>query len=140
MSMPQIIVDAIDLGPSRFTMVDTIVRLIEAVRQDFGPDTKTWETFINLLIVHRMWAKHRNGQLASAAGIAKAIGMPRSTVQRRLLRLVKEGAVERRGTRYVIVPEFINSPHGISDLGTKGFKRRVARWHEAGKKMTIVGN
>lgn len=138
--MPQIIVHAVDLGPSRYTMVDTVVRLIESVRQDFGPETKTWETFINLLIVHRMWAQHRNGQLASAAGIAKAVGMPRSTVQRRLRRLVKDGAVERRGTRYAIVPEFINSPHGIAALGTKGFKRRVARWHEAGNKMTIVGD
>jgi DNA-binding transcriptional MocR family regulator len=138
--MPQIIVDAIDLGPSRFTMVDAIVRLIESVRQDFDPDAKTWDTFINLLILHRMWATHRNGRLASAAGIAKSIGMPRSTVVRRLGHLQKRGAIERRGTRYALVPQFINSPAGVTDSGTRGFKRRVARWREADKKMTIVGD
>jgi biotin operon repressor len=137
--MTKEILNAIHLGPSRYTMADTIVRLIESVRHDFGPDTKPWETFVNLLIVHRMWAAHRNDQLSSAAGIAKAIGMSRSTVQRRLRDLEKRGAVERRGTRYVMVPEFLNSPHGIQDSGTKGFKRRVARWHEADKKMVIVG-
>jgi hypothetical protein len=121
-------------------MVETLVRLVESARQDFGPELKTWETFVNLLIIHRMWAVHRNGRLASAAGIAKSIGMPRSTVLRRLRALEKQGAVERKEARYAIVPEFINSPRGVADLGTKGFKRRVTRWQEAGKKMVIVGD
>ena len=138
--MTKNILDAIHLGPSRFTMADAVVRLIESVRQDLDPELKTWQTFVNLLIMHRMWAAHRNGQLASASGIARSIGMPRSTVLRRLQRLEKKRAVERRGTRYAIVPEYFNSPHCVTDSGTKGFKRRVARWHEADKKMAIVGD
>jgi hypothetical protein len=38
------------------------------------------------------------------------------------------------------MPELINSPAGFTDFGTKGFKRRAARWREADKKMTIVGD
>jgi hypothetical protein len=134
------IVNAITLAPSRFTMIETVIWMIESIRHDFAPDLKTWECFEHLLIIRRMWAVHRHGGLSSAAGIAQLIGMPRSTVQRRLRYLEKIGAVDRRGTRYAIVPDFINSPHGVEGLGVKGFRRRVKRWGEADKKMVIVGD
>jgi hypothetical protein len=98
------IVNAITLAPSRFTMIETVIWMIESIRHDFAPDLKTWECFEHLLIIRRMWAVHR------------------------------------RGTRYAIVPDFINSPHGVEGLGVKGFRRRVKRWGEADKKMVIVGD
>ena len=105
------------------------------------PEATLLETFLYILILRHMWTVHGHAKLSSASRIARSIDMPRSTVLRRLHFMeTKLGAIERRGTRWALRPEFLNAPNGVEHLGTKGFKSRVARWHEAGKKMTILGD
>jgi len=116
---PQSIIDEIELGRERYAMAETVVKLMEGMRKDYLPNVKMWDAFTILLIARRMLQVHMRGQKASAAGISRAIGVSRTTVQRKLAQLKKMGAVEQQGARYSIVPAFMNSPHMVG-----GFRRR----------------
>jgi hypothetical protein len=132
--MSQKILDAIKFGHERYVLADTVVRLTEAFRADYVPDAKTWEAFALLLILRKMLEQQMNARPSSASTLSRAVGMPRTTVQRRLAQLTKLGAVEQHGSRFAVVPEFMNV-----SLRVEGFKHRREVWHRADKKMTTVG-
>jgi hypothetical protein len=131
---PRGIIDAIKLGHERYVLADTVVRLTEEFRDDYVPGAKTWEAFAMLLILRRMLDVHQRGRKSSALGLSRAIGMPRTTVQRRLENLKKMGAIEQDGARFTVLPEFMNASHMV-----EGFKRRRVIWHRAAKKMSATG-
>jgi hypothetical protein len=130
---PKGIINAIKMGHDRYIMADTVVRLTEEFRDDNFPGMKTWEAFVNLLILYRMLDAHQRGRKSSAVGISRTIGMPRTTVQRRLENLKKMGAIEQDGARFTVLPEFMNASRTV-----EGFKHRRELWHRADKKMSTT--
>jgi hypothetical protein len=129
--MPKKIIDAIKFGRERYVLADTVVRLTEEFRADYIPHAKTWDAFTLLLILRRMLDVHQQGRESSAVAIARAISMPRTTVNRKLPQLKKLGAIEQQGARFTVLPEFMNAPHLV-----EGFKHRREVWHRADKKMS----
>jgi DNA-binding transcriptional ArsR family regulator len=134
MPLPEQIIHAIKFGRERFVLADTVVRLTNQFRDDYFPGAKTWEGFTMLLILRRMAEVHQRRRPSSPSELSRAIGMPRTTVQRRLAQLKQIGAVEKRGPLFTLVPEFMNAEHMID-----GFKRRRDMWHRAAKKMPTTG-
>ena len=130
MLRPKQIIDAIEFGRKRYVMTDTVVRLTKEWRDENIPGAKTWEAFELALILHRMLEVHQRGREASALDISRAIGMPRTTVLRRLAQLKQMGAVEQHGPRFTVVPAFMNAEHKI-----EGFKGRRDMWHRTDKKL-----
>jgi hypothetical protein len=130
---PKSIIDAIKMGHERYVLADTVVRLTEEFRADYAPSAKTWEAFALLLILRRMLDVHQRGRESSAVVIARAIGMPRTTVYRKLAQLKKMGAVAQNGSHFSVLPEFMNASHMI-----EGFKHRRQVWHRAYKKMSAT--
>jgi DNA-binding IclR family transcriptional regulator len=121
------------MGHERFVMADTVVRLCEEFRADYVPSAKTWEAFELLLLLHTMMLVHQRGRKSSALGLSRNIGMPRTTVLRRLEKLKEMGAVEQDRARFTVLPEFMNVSHRI-----EGFKRRRDMWQRAAKKMSAT--
>lgn len=95
---------------------------------------KTWEAFALLLILRKMLDQHVNARPSSASTLSRAVGMPRTTVQRKLMLLKQMGAVEQHGSRFAVVPEFMNVSQRV-----EGFKHRRELWHRADKKITNAG-
>jgi hypothetical protein len=131
--MPKSIIGAIKFGYQRYVLADTVVRLTEEFRADYVPRAKTWEAFALLLILRRMLDVHLRGRKSSAVQISRTIGMPRTTVYRKLAQLKKMGAIKQEGARFTVVPEFMNASHMLT-----GFKRRRDMWHGADKKMSAM--
>jgi len=131
---PKEIIDAINMGHERYVLADTVVRLVEEFREDYVPEAKTWEAFELLLILRRMLEVHQRGRKSSALGLSRAIGMPRTTVHRRLERLKAMSAIEQDGARFTVLPKFMNASHMV-----EGFKHRREMWHRAAKKMSATG-
>jgi DNA-binding IclR family transcriptional regulator len=68
---------------------------------------------------------------SSAVANCSPIGMPRTTVNRKLAQLKKLRATEQQGARFTVLPEFMNARHLVV-----GFKRRREVWHRADKKLS----
>jgi biotin operon repressor len=133
--MPKSTINAIFLGKQRHAMADLGIRLMDGFRHDYMPTVKLWDALGMMLILHRMYELHRIGREASASALSRAIGMPRTTVQRKLAQLKKIGVIEQRGQRYLMAPEHLNHP-----MILHGFKRRVALVTSAQKRMVQSGN
>jgi hypothetical protein len=129
------IIDELQLGRQRYAMAETVVTLMEGFRRDYMPKVGTWDAFAMLLILRKMLEGHTRGQNASASGISRALGMPRTTVRRKLGLLEKLGAVERIGSRFRVLPAYMNSPHMI-----RGFRKRRDILRQAPKRMAETGS
>jgi len=129
------IIDELELGRQRYAMGETVVTLMEGFRKDYMPRVGTWDAFAMLLILRKMLEGHIRGQNASASGISRALGMPRTTVRRKLGLLEKLGAVESIGSRFRVLPAYMNSPHMI-----RGFRKRRDIVRQAPKKMAETGS
>jgi len=122
--------DAIILWKQRYAMGELIIRLMESFRDDYMPRVKTSEAFELLVIIERLFDLHEVSRLGTASAISRSTDIPRSTVHRRLDYLKKLGAVERRGSGFLLVPAFLNHP-----IMLEGFKRRVCMVVRAPKKL-----
>jgi hypothetical protein len=130
MSDTEAIIDEIVLGRQRYVLAETVVTLTEGFRRDCMPKVRTWEAFAMLLILRKMLEVHIRGHNASASGLSRALGMPRTTVRRRLGLLEKLGAVERIGSRFRVVATYMNDPHMV-----RGFRKRREIVRQAPRKM-----
>jgi len=116
-------------------MADLGIRLMEGIRNDYMPSVKLWDALGMMLILHKMYELHTIGREASASALSRGIGMPRTTLQRKLAQLKKIGVIEQRGQRYLMSPEHLNHP-----MILHGFRRRVALITRAQKRMLRSGN
>jgi DNA-binding transcriptional ArsR family regulator len=133
---PKSLLEQLTFGKrARRVVGDLIIELVETCRDDFKPDMPLCEFFMHVLIVGKMLTLHERGREASASDLSRLTGIPRTTVQRKLRVLSKEGAIERRGQRWIIVPSFFNTP-----LVIKGFKRRQVIVSLAREKIATTGN
>ena len=122
--------DKIEKGRERFATADLAVRLIEDLRRDYWPDVNAWDAFAMTVFVRATLSINQSGRLASVDRISRMSGISRSTVQRRMEMLHQQGAVEKRGSRFALVPEFFNAPHIL-----EGFKRRRQMVQAVSKKL-----
>ena len=128
--------DAIIYGNERHSLVHLIIRLIDSYRQEFVPNLSKCAAFELLLIVDKMLHLHEAGRPATASALARSTGIPRSTVQRRLLHLIKSGLGEQNGTHFSMSPPFLNQP-----MIVEGFQRRVLMVVDVAQtKLSTVGN
>jgi len=129
--MPKSIARAMRLGMERHAMAETCIRLIEAIRDDYMPGVRTWDALALLIILRKMFDLHTTGRTASASALSRAVGMPRTTMLRKLAQLKKIGAVEQHGLRYAMSPTYLNSPTMLW-----GFGRRAALVRRTAKKLS----
>jgi biotin operon repressor len=132
--MPKSLINSIEMGQVRYLMADTVVRVCEGFTSDYLPDFKVWDAFPFLVILRKMIENAVNRRSSNATSLARALGMSRTTVQRRLTQLKRIGAVEQHGARYVVIPSFMNHPKMIA-----GYKSRRDQIGSAHRKMTETG-
>jgi hypothetical protein len=133
---PKSLLEQLTFGKrARRVVADLIIELVETCRDDFMPGTPLYEFFMHVLIVGKMLTLHDRGREASASDLSRLTGIPRTTVQRKLQTMLKIGAIERCGHRWVITPSFFNTP-----LVIRGFKRRQAIVNLAREKIATTGN
>jgi DNA-binding transcriptional ArsR family regulator len=133
---PKSLLEQLTFGKrARRVVGDLIIELLESARDDFKPCMPLWQFVMHVLIVGKMLTLHERGREASASDLSRLTGIPRTTVQRKLRELSKEGVIERCGRRWIIVPSFFNTPHVI-----KGFRRRQVIVSLAREKMATTDN
>jgi DNA-binding transcriptional ArsR family regulator len=74
-------------------MADTVIRLMEGFRDDSLPGVRTWDAFVLLLIIRKIYEIHTAGREVTASALSRAVGMPRTTVLRKLAQLKEIGKV-----------------------------------------------
>lgn len=91
-------------------MAETVIRLMESLRDDYLPGMRTWDAFALLLIIRKIYEMHTAGRRATASALSRAVGMPRTTVLRKMSQLKKIGAVEKYGSHFMLSPKYFNNP------------------------------
>jgi predicted HTH transcriptional regulator len=128
--------NAIIYGKERHCLVHLIIRLIDSYRQDYVPNLSKCAAFELLLIVDKMLHLHEVGRPATASALARSTDIPRSTVQRRLVHLIKSGLIEQNGTYFSMSAPFLNQPMIVD-----AFRRRVFMVVDVAQtKLSTVGN
>jgi hypothetical protein len=130
-TVPKSVISKLHSYKQRHALTESIIRLVESLRDSYLPGIRTWDAFALLLILHRIDDMHAVGRAASASALAWSTGMPRTTVKRKLARLKKMGAVEQRGSRFFISPAHLNAPDGL-----QGFARQREIVRHLSKKLT----
>ena len=133
---PKSLLEQLTFGKrARRVVADLIIELVETCRDDVMPGTPLCEFFMYVLIGGKILMLHERGREASASDLSRLTGIPRTTVQRKLRTMLKLGAIERCGRRWIIVPSFFNTP-----LVIKGFRRRQVIVSHAREKIATTGN
>jgi predicted transcriptional regulator len=127
---PKVMLERIERWHERTAMADLCIRLVQSIGRDYFPGARTCDAFEMLVILNAMFEMHTAGRFATASALARSTGISRSTVQRRIGKLTKLGAIERNGTRFLLSVSYLNKP-GILE----GFKRRVDVVKDAPKKL-----
>ena len=133
--MSKSIIDSLELGRQRYVMAETVIQMVEGFRRDYMPNVRTWDAFALLLLLRKMLDQHMAGRAASASALSRSVGMPRTTVQRKLAQLKKIGAIEQHGSRFMVSPTYMNSPKML-----QGFRRRLDFIRSAPKRISVSGS
>jgi DNA-binding IclR family transcriptional regulator len=97
-------------------MAEMGIRLMEGFRDDYLPGMRTWDAFALLLIIRKMYEMHTAERKATASALSRAVGMPRTTVLRKLSLRNKIGAVEKYGLHFMLSPKYFNNPAHVAGL------------------------
>lgn len=120
---------AIHLAAEREIVARMFLELLRNLHRSYLPDTTLAAAADLALVAIAVFLSERNGRVASVSAIARATGLSRPTIRRRLGDLGRRGYVVRSGRGYVMGAAF--------DLPTI---RRVLRRHvrlivEAARKL-----
>jgi hypothetical protein len=127
---PKSVANAVLLMPQRRVMTENCISIVESVRDDFFPGTPSWEAFMLIVILFKLFKINEAGRAANASELAGATGIPRTTMKRKLAYLERMGFIERLGSRFVLSPEQVNQPHML-----RGFWARLHKVHGWSKKV-----
>ena len=111
---------AVVFGRECNALGELCISLVESIRDDYFPGTPLWEAFELMLLAKKIFDMRAVGLATSASALARSTGLAPSTVQRRLTYLTKLGAVEKRGTQFVMCVPYANRPSAV-----EGFRRRM---------------
>jgi len=118
----------------RLVMCRLLVDIMRILRAHYMPANEPFGTRIETKFVGLCVAiGDLEGKPFSVAKIATYMGMPRSTVTRRLERLESWGIIERQGRRYFIRPEKVN---GI--MGMQAYKQNRHLISKAVDKLNVL--
>jgi hypothetical protein len=132
--MPHSVIRQLLLGKQRQALGEIVIRLLESARDDYFPGEGLVDFLLFVLILVKMYDINELGRLATASALSRSVGLPRTTMQRKLARLKRMGAIQQRGSRFMLSPSYLNNPQMLL-----GFKRRVNAVRDAPKKLTKVG-
>jgi hypothetical protein len=99
------------LAAQRRVMAERCISFVESARDDFFPGIPRWEALMLFIIIHRLLRINEAGRAANASELARATGIPRTTMKRKLACLKRMGFIERLGSRVVLATEQVNKPH-----------------------------
>jgi hypothetical protein len=128
--MPNSILASVIDERRRHAVADLLVRLVETVRDDYFPGTSMCRAFELTLIGTKMWDMLDADRVPSASALSRATGIPRSTVLRRLAYLKRLGAVEQHGSKYTVLPAYLNRSTLLD-----GHARRMLKIVTGSKKL-----
>src|SRR6516162_3562121 len=118
----------------RLVMCRLLVDIMRSLRAHYMPVNEPFGTRIETQFVGLCIAiGDLEGKPFSVAKIAAYMGMPRSTVIRRLERLESWGVIERQGRRHFIRPEKVN---GV--MGMRAYKQNRHLISEAVDKLSVL--
>jgi hypothetical protein len=118
----------------RLVMCRLLVDIMRTLRAHYMPANEPFGTRIETQFVGLCVAiGDLEGKPFSVAKIATYMGMPRSTVIRRLEQLKSWGIIERQGRRYFIRPEKVN---GI--MGMQAYKQNRHLITKAVDKLNVL--
>lgn len=119
---PEFHIDAIAFGKERSALCALVQRLGATFRDDWFPNTSTWEALQLSLVMLRLFQFHSlTGRAQSVTSLSRSSGIPRATLHRKLTTLKRQGYVVQHGTRFMLSVEGLNQEHLI-----QGFKRRLS--------------
>ena len=119
-NVPKCVANAVLLMPQRRAMTENCISVVESVRDDFFPGIPSWEAFMLMVILFKLLTINEDGRAPDASELARATGISRTTMHRKLAYLKRKGFIEQLGSRFVLSPEQFNQPHML-----RGFWRRL---------------
>jgi IclR helix-turn-helix domain len=125
-NIPKSVASAVQLAPQRRVMTENCISIVDSVRDDFFPGIPSWEAFMLIVILFKLFKINEAGRPASASELMRATGIPRTTMHRKLAYLKRKGFIERLGSRFVLSPEQVNQPHMLR--GFWGRLHKVRGW------------
>jgi DNA-binding HxlR family transcriptional regulator len=129
-NIPKSVANAVLLMPQRRAMTENCICFIESARDDFFPGIPIWEAFMLIVVLFHLFKINEAGRAATATELARATGIPQTTMHRKLAYLKKKGFIERLGSRFVLLPEQVNQPHML-----RGFWSRLHKVRDWPKKV-----
>jgi len=116
--------------PQRRIMTENCISFVESARDDFFPGVPSWEAFMFMVILFKLFKINDAGRAANASELALATGISRATMRRKLAYLKTKGFIERLGSRFVLSPQQVNQPHML-----RGFWNRLHKVRRLPKKV-----
>jgi DNA-binding HxlR family transcriptional regulator len=110
--------------PQRRVMTENCISIVESARDDFFPGIPGWEAFMLIVILFKLFKINEAGRAANASELARATGISRTTMRRKLEYLKRKGFIERLGSRFVLSPEQVNQPHMLRGFWSRLHKVR----------------
>jgi DNA-binding HxlR family transcriptional regulator len=110
--------------PQRRAMTENCISIVESMRDDFFPGLPSWEAFMLIVILFKLFTINGDGRAADASELARATGISRTTMHRKLAYLKRKGFIERLGSRFVLSPEQVNQPHMLRGFWSRLHKVR----------------
>jgi hypothetical protein len=110
--------------PQRRAMTENCITIVESVRDDFFPGIPSWEAFMLIVILFKLFTINEAGRAADASELARAAGISRTTMHRKLAYLKRKGFIERLGSQFVLSPEQVNQPHMLRGFWVRLHKVR----------------
>ena len=127
-NIPKSVANAVLLMPQRRAMTENCITIVESVRDDFFPGIPSWEAFMLIVILFKLFTINEAGRAADVSELARAAGISRTTMHRKLAYLKRKGFIERLGSRFVLSPEQVNQPHMLR--GFWGRLHKVRGWQK----------
>ena len=127
-NIPKSVANAVLLMPQRRAMTENCITIVESVRDDFFPGIPSWEAFMLIVILFKLFTINEAGRAADASELARAAGISRTTMHRKLAYLKRKGFIERLGSQFVLSPEQVNQPHMLR--GFWGRLHKVRGWQK----------
>ena len=125
-NIPKSVANAVLLMSQRRAMTENCITIVESVRDDFFPGIPSWEAFMLIVILYKLFTINEAGRATDASELARAAGISRTTMHRKLAYLKRKGFIERLGSQFVLSPEQVNQPHMLR--GFWGRLHKVRGW------------
>jgi hypothetical protein len=113
------------LAQQRLSMLESFYQMVSDARSDYCPWMSDAEFAETAIIIKRIADRHLRGEMPTESMLSRLTGIPRQTLHRKLMPLVKRGVLVRDGHRFAIAPEYFNKPQMIA-----GFRRRLLMLRE----------